>query len=74
MVDQDPGSDILRAVSDLGGTIDSIEEITRLRGAGKLNACFRVGVGAQFLRAKAQLVPASTRKHLRQACRNKLQV
>ena len=42
MVDHDPGSDILRAVSDLGGTIDSIEEITRLRGAGKLNACFRV--------------------------------
>ena len=42
MVDQDPGSDILRAVSDLGGTIDSIEEITRLRGPGKLNACFRV--------------------------------
>ena len=42
MVDQEPCNDIFRAVRDLGGEIDSVQEITRLRGPGKRNTCFRV--------------------------------
>ena len=45
MVEQtepDPGEDILQAVGILGGEIESIEEITRLRATERRRACFRL--------------------------------
>jgi len=41
-IEPDPGRDILQAISNLGGTIDAVEEITRLRAPGNRHACFKL--------------------------------
>jgi len=40
--EQRPGRDILAAVSNLGGKIDTFEEITRLRTPESRHGCFRL--------------------------------
>ena len=41
-IEQDPGRDILQAVSDLSGKIAAIEGITRLRAPESRHVCFRL--------------------------------
>jgi len=41
-IEQGPGTDILEAVNNLGGEIDTAEEITRLRAPENRHACFRL--------------------------------
>ena len=41
-IEQGPGRDILEAVGKLGGSVDTAEEITRLRAPWSRQACFRL--------------------------------